>query len=135
LKRLIFLSLSLLLLLILIPSCVTSQTPSSATTPPPGTQPAGTQPERTPPVIIFSSNLNSDNTSTLSWSVIGADQVSIDQYIGIVNAAGTKVVSPATSTVYTLSATYAKGNWTNDIGTVTKSVTVTATASGTPFVK
>ena len=61
--------------------------------------------------------------------------MSIDQYIGIVNAAGTKVVSPATSTVYTLSATYAKGNWTNDIGTVTKSVTVTATASGTPFVK
>ena len=129
-KRFVFLSLSLLLLLILIPGCTTVQTPPSATTPP-----AGAQPERTPPVIIFSSNLNSDNTSTLSWNVAGADQVSIDQNIGIVNAAGTKVVAPATPTVYTLTATYAKGNWTNDIGTVTKLVTVQASVSSTPWVK
>jgi hypothetical protein len=67
--------------------------------------------------------------------VTGADMVSIDQSIGIVNASGTKVVSPATSTLYTLSATYAKGNSTNDIGTVTKSVTVPASVSNTPFVK
>ena len=89
----------------------------------------------TPPVIVFSSNLNSDNTSTLSWNVTGADQVSIDQGIGIVNVAGTKVVSPSTSTLYTLTATYAKGNSTNDIGTVTKSVTVTASGSDTPWVQ
>ncbi len=90
-------------------------------------------PVRTPPVILeFSSNLNSDNTSTLSWNVTGADQVSIDQGIGIVNAVGTKLVSPATATVYTLSATYAIGNSTNDIGTITRSVTVRASVSGTP---
>jgi hypothetical protein len=89
-----------------------------------------------PPVIgTFSSNLNSDNTSTLSWNVTGADLVSIDQGIGIVNAAGTKVISPATSAIYTLTATYAKGNTSNDIGTVTRSVTVTASpTSNTPWV-
>ncbi|MHB8085165.1 MAG: hypothetical protein ACYDHZ_05035 [Dehalococcoidia bacterium] len=92
-------------------------------------------PVGTPPVIVFSSNRNSDNTSTLSWNVTGADQVSIDQNIGIVNASGTKVVSPATSTLYTLSATYSKGNSTNDIGTVTKSVTVAASGSATPWVQ
>ncbi|MGA2367122.1 MAG: hypothetical protein ABSF74_00905 [Dehalococcoidia bacterium] len=96
---------------------------------------SSTPPVGTPPVIIFSSNLNSDNTSTLSWNVTGADLVSIDQGIGIVNAAGTKVISPATSAIYTLTATYAKGNTSNDIGTVTRSVTVTASpTSNTPWV-
>jgi len=132
LKRFVFLSLSLLVLLILIPACSTSQTSPTGTTSPTATTP----PERTPPVITnFSSNLNSDNTSTLSWNVTGADSVSIDQNIGMVSASGTKVVAPATATVYTLTATYAKGTWTNDIGTVTKSVTVQASVSGTPWVK
>ncbi len=88
----------------------------------------------TPPVVVFTSVLNSDNTSTLSWNVTWADQVSIDQNIGIVSPSGTKVVSPATSTLYTLTATYSKGTTTNDIGTVTKSVTVAAPGSDTPWV-
>ena len=211
-KRLIILSLSLLLLLILIPSCITVQVPASPTTPPSGTSsvigtfssnpstinaggtsnlvwdvtgantvsidngigvvnavgsrvispatstvytisatnssgtvtssavttvnPVSPSPERTPPVIQdFSSNLNSDGTSTLSWNVIGADTVSIDQYIGIVSASGTRVVAPAASTLYTLSATYLIGNWANEIGTVTRSVTTPAQATGTPWVK
>jgi hypothetical protein len=66
--------------------------------------------------------------------VTWADQVSIDQNIGIVSPSGTKVVSPATSTLYTLTATYSKGTTTNDIGTVTKSVTVAAPGSDTPWV-
>jgi hypothetical protein len=213
LKRLVFLPLSLLLLLILVPGCVTIQIPPSAVTPPPGTpsvianfssnpsainpggtsnlswnvtgansvsidhgiglvnasgtmavspsastvytlsatnatgtvtssavttvNPASLPQVRTPPVIIdFSSSLNPDGTSTLSWNVVGADTVSIDQYIGIVAAAGTMVISPAMSTVYTLSATYAIGNWANEIGTVTRSVaTATNSGSGTPWVK
>ena len=91
-------------------------------------------PERMPPVItVFSSNLNPDGTSTLWWNVTGADMVSIDQYIGIVDASGSKVVSPDTSMVYTLSATYAIGNWANEIGTVTKSVTIPASVSRTPL--
>jgi hypothetical protein len=98
--------------------------------------PAPLPPERTPPVITeFSSYLNSNGTSTLYWNVIGADMVSIDQYIGIVDASGTKVVSPDIATVYTLSATWAIGNWANEIGTVTRSVTIPPSVSHTPFVQ
>ena len=109
LKRFVFLSLSLLLL-ILIPGCITFQTPPSRPIPPVGT----------PPVIVaFSSTpsaINSGGTSTLLWNVTGANSVSIDQGIGQVDVAGTRVVSPATSTVYTISAT-------NASGTVTRSAT------------
>ena len=98
--------------------------------------PAPPPPARTPPVITeFSSYLNSDGTSTLYWNVIGADTVSIDQYIGIVNASGTKVVSPDIATIYTLSATWAIGNWANEIGTVTRSVTIPSSVSHTPLVQ
>ena len=209
-KRLVFLSLSLLTLLILIPGCITVQVPASENTPPSGTSsvigtfssnpstinPGGTStllwnvtgantvsidhgigvvnasgtraispsastvytisatnssgtvtssalttvnpvspsPERAAPVIMeFSSNLNSDGSSTLLWNVIGADTVSIDQYIGVVSASGTRVVSPAASTVYTLSAEYLIGNWANEVGTVTRSVATPAKTSGTPW--
>jgi hypothetical protein len=92
--------------------------------------------DRTPPVIAeFSSNLNSDGSSTLVWNVTGADTVSIDQYIGIVSASGTKLVSPNSSTVYTLSADYAIGNWANEIGTVTKSVTAPSAVSNNQWVQ
>jgi hypothetical protein len=98
--------------------------------------PASPSLDRMPPVIaVFSSNPNYDGTSTLLWNVTGADEVSIDQYIGIVSAAGTMIVSPAVSTVYTLSATYAIGNWANEIGTVNRSVTTLASVSGTPWVR
>ena len=134
-KRLVVLSLSLLTLLILIQGCTTVQ-PAAVQSPVNNGSNSTDGATRAPAVITyFSSTLNSDNSSTLSWNVTGADQVSIDQSIGIVNATGTKVVSPATSTLYTLSATWAKGNWTNDIGTVTKSVMVPASVSNTPFVK
>jgi len=108
LKRIIFLSLSSLLLLVLIPGCFTFVLPS----PNPGT-PAGT-----PPVIIAFSNtpatINAGGKSTLLWNVTGATSVSIDQGIGQVDVAGTRVVSPAKSTVYTISAT-------NFAGTVMRS--------------
>jgi hypothetical protein len=211
LKRLVLLSLSVALLLILVPGCVTIQIPASENTMPPrqpsvigtfssnpsainpggtsnltwnvtgantisidqgigvvnasGTMaispaastiytisatnatgtvtsstvttvnPAAPPQVRMPPVIVdFSSTLNPDGSSTLSWNVAGADEVSIDQYIGIVNAAGTRVVSPEMSTVYTLSATYLIGNWANEVGTVTRSVTTAALVSHTPWV-
>ena len=88
LKRLILISLSLLLLTIIIPGCITFQT-APATTPSPGT----------PSVIgTFSSTpatISSGGTSTLLWNVTGATSVSIDQGIGQVEVAGTRVVSPA----------------------------------------
>ena len=106
-KKIIILSLSLLLLLILIPGC----TPA-ATNPPAGTPPA---------IAVFANNpatINVGGTSTLLWNVTGATSVSIDQGIGNVDIAGIKAVQPAASTVYTISAT-------NSAGTVTKSVTTT----------
>jgi len=210
LKRLIFLALSLLSLVILIPGCFTIQAPAAQITPPSGQVPvigtfssspssinpggiqtlmwnvtgantvtidngigqvdvagsrvispalsttyiltatnsSGTSTrssvatvntvapstDRIPPVIAeFSSNLNSDGSSTLVWNVIGADMVSISQNIGIVDASGTKLVAPAQGTTYVLSADYAIGNWANEIGTVTKSVTVPAQITNTPW--
>ena len=111
-KRFIFLTLSLVLLLTIIPGCVTVQTP----------MPNPIPPAETPSVIgFFSSNptaINPGGTTTLSWNVTGANSVSIDHGVGQVAAAGTTVVSPAASTVYTISAT-------NTSGTVTRSATTT----------
>ena len=112
-KRLVLLSLFLALLVILIPSCVTVQ------------QPAGQ------PAVIgtFSSNpsaIDPGGMANLSWNVTGANSVSIDQGIGLVSASGTRQVSPATSTVYTLSAT-------NSNGTVTRTaLTAVNTVSSNP---
>lgn len=115
-KRLVFLPLSLLLLLVLIPGCITVQIPASPATPPSGT----------PSVIdTFISNpatINPGGTTTLLWNVTGANSVSIDNGIGPVSAVGARVISPATSTVYTISAT-------NSAGTVTKSVVITVNSA------
>jgi hypothetical protein len=105
LKRLVFLSLSLLTLLILIPSCVT-------------VQPQAAQPSVIGAFTSSPSAINAGGTSNLSWNVTGANSVSIDQGIGVVNASGSMPISPSTSTVYTLSAT-------NSAGTVFKSATTT----------
>ena len=115
-KRLAILSLSLLLLLVFIPGCFTVQIPASPATPSSGT-----------PAVIgtFSSNpaaINPGGTTTLMWNVIGANSVSIDNGIGQVSAVGSRVISPATSTVYTISAT-------NSAGTVTKSVVTTVSSA------
>jgi len=121
-KKTAFLSLSLLLLLVFIPGCITFQLPPSAPTPPtPPTPPVGT-----PPVIVaFGNNpstINAGGTSTLLWNVTGANSVSIDQGIGQVDVTGTRVVSPAKSTVYTISAT-------NSAGTVIRSSAIIIVAA------
>jgi hypothetical protein len=59
------------------------------------------------------------------WNVTGATSVSIDQGIGQVAVAGTRVVSPATSTVYTISAT-------NSAGTITRSTVTTVNSVSPP---
>jgi hypothetical protein len=114
LKRFIILCLSSLLLLILVPGCFTFQT---------------TPPNSNAPVIgVFSNNpatINRGGTSTLLWNVTGADFVSIDQGIGKVNTVGIKVISPSTSTVYTISAT-------NSAGTVSSSAMTTVISAAQP---
>jgi hypothetical protein len=134
LKKLVFLSLSLLLL-ILIPGCITVQPLAPATSPPviifDQNSGKGSEipPVGTPPVIgVFSNNpamINSGGTSALLWNVTGATSVSIDQGIGQVNVAGTMLVSPAKSTVYTISAT-------NSAGTVTRSAVTTVNSASPP---
>jgi uncharacterized cupredoxin-like copper-binding protein len=61
-------------------------------------------------------------SSTLSWTVQGATRVEIDPDVGSVALSGSRVVSPTTTTVYTLTATNAAGK--------TTSVTVQVVVSG-----
>jgi len=112
LKRFAFLSLSALLLIILIPGCTTVQTPA------PAAIPLAVQPSVIGSFSNTPSTISPGGTSTLSWNVSGANSVSIDNGIGLVNATGNMAVSPATSTVYTISAT-------NAAGTVTKTAMTT----------
>jgi hypothetical protein len=120
LKRFIILALSLVLVLFLIPSCITVQAPASLITPPAG------QPSVISTFSSYPYTINPGGTSNLSWNVTGANSISIDNGIGLVNASGTMVVSPATSTVYTVSAT-------NSAGTVTRSaVTMVNSVSSQP---
>ena len=48
--------------------------------------------------------INQGSSSTLSWSVVGADKVEIDQGIGILGLQGSRQVSPFATTTYNLTA-------------------------------
>ncbi len=63
-------------------------------------------------------------SSTLSWTVQGAARVDIAPGIGSVATSGSRVVTPAVTTIYTLTAADAAGK--------TVSVTVQVVVSGTP---
>ena len=83
-----------------------------------------------PAIVAFSASPNqisAGEITTLLWNVTGATRVSIDQAIGNVPVAGTKEVSPATTTAYTLTAA-------NSAGTVTKSVVIAVSAASSPSV-
>lgn len=65
-------------------------------------------------------SITEGQSSTLSWNVVGATSLSIDQGVGTVtDAVGSTNVSPTATTTYTLTAT-------NSAGSVTVTVTVTA---------
>jgi hypothetical protein len=57
--------------------------------------------------------------STLSWSCANAVSCSIDQGVGTVNPSGSVTVSPATTTIYTLSCSNSSGNSPPYTATVT----------------
>src|SRR6185295_11920273 len=65
-------------------------------------------------------------SSTLQWSVTNSDTVSIST-LGTVAASGSRSVSPAVTTVYTLTATNASGS-------ATKTATVTVTGGSGPVI-
>ena len=72
-------------------------------------------------------SIEAGESSTLSWEVTDGTglAVSINQGIGAVNEDGDRVVSPNTTTIYTLTAS-------NDCGNRTAQVTVTVTAPDPP---
>jgi hypothetical protein len=72
------------------------------------------------------STINAGQSSTLQWSVQNADSISISS-VGTVSASGTRNVSPAATTVYTLTATNASGS-------TTKTATVTVGGAGPTIV-
>lgn len=77
------------------------------TTPPPA-DPGSSTPPATPPVIAnfnaVPQNISAGGSSTLSWNVSNATVVTINNGVGSVGLTGTRVVSPASTTTYTLTA-------------------------------
>lgn len=74
-----------------------------------------------PSIMAFDSTsalITAGEPVTLLWNVTGATSVTIDQGIGTVPVAGTRVVSPASSTVYTLVAS-------NNAGSVSRAIAIT----------
>jgi len=71
-------------------------------------------------------SINAGQSSTLQWSVTNADTVSISS-LGTVTASGSRSVTPAATTIYTLTAT-------NKSGSATRTATVTVTGSGGPTI-
>ena len=90
-----------------------------------------TSPPATSPVVtLFAANpsaITEGQTAKLSWDISGATSVSIDQGIGDVALYGTREVSPAANTTYTITAN-------NAIGSVTASTTVTVTPTVPPVI-
>jgi hypothetical protein len=92
-----------------------SGTPSSTTVPQtPATIPSTTpvNPGARPIITTFSASPSAVNigvASTLTWSVSGADSVSIDHGVGSVALSGSRTVLPAATTVYTLTAANSAG--------------------------
>jgi len=69
-------------------------------------------------------------TSTLTWSVLGASSVKIDQGVGSVALNGSRVVSPMSTTTYALVATNAAGKSVS----VTVQIVVAGAPSGLPVI-
>jgi hypothetical protein len=78
-----------------------------------------------PIITTFSASppaIKSGETTTLTWSVIGATSININEGIGGVSVADSRNVTPLATTTYKLTAI-------NNYGSITKSVTVTVDTS------
>ncbi len=95
----------------------TTQVTVLGTTPPFSGLPVVNSFTANPPII------SAGASTTLSWDVSGATSVAIDPGVGSVASVGTALVSPATSTNYTLTATNAMGWY---------SLTITVLVTGVP---
>jgi hypothetical protein len=87
----------------------------------------------TKPTITFSASpasITAGSPATLSWSVSGgATSISIDQGIGSVAATGTRSVTPAVTTTYTITAANASGSSTSATTVSVNAVTQTYSVS------
>lgn len=97
--------------------------------PPPVTStPSATTPAQRPVINSFAaepSTIERGQSSTLSWSITGATDMSITQGVGPVQSSGRRQVSPTNSTTYTLNAS-------GPGGTDSRSVTVTVSSTPPP---
>src|ERR1700693_3965783 len=92
--------------------------------PPPVVTPPPPPPAPAPDITEFSaepSSIERGQSSTLKWSVSNANQITIDNGVGTVQATGTKSVFPNDTTTYRLTAT-------GPGGTLNKTATVSVTA-------
>jgi hypothetical protein len=83
-----------------------------------------------PQIVLFSANpgtISPGQSSTLTWQVNNATNISIAPAIGNVAANGSSGVTPAQTTTYTITAS-------NQYATVSANVTVAVTSSGPPVV-
>ena len=87
---------------------ITEAVPGTADTDAPPVDSGSGTPTPTPPVInsfnAAPANITAGSTSTLSWDVGNAMAVTIDHGVGSMSLTGTKSISPATDTMYTLTA-------------------------------
>lgn len=85
-----------------------------------------------PPIVHLNADppsIDPGSSSTLTWSASNADTVTIDQGIGAVSASGSKSVSPAATTIYTLTASGPGGATTAQAKvTVNAPITLTITS-------
>ena len=90
-----------------------------------------------PIIRNFSANpmeIPEGSSTTLSWNVEGADEVSISGGVGSVPAAGTRVVTPPQSTTYVLTARNRRGEVTATAGVIVNPAVRILTFNITPTV-
>jgi len=95
------------------------------------------EPVKQPPDIVYFSASNTElfasQETTLTWSVLYANQVQIDNGIGLQAASGSIIVKPSTTTTYTLSATNADGSDTKSVKINVRVLLVSWTKSMTSY--
>ena len=88
-----------------------------------------TTPKQDLPVIqtltIDPATITAGGTATITWNVTNATAVTIDHGVGSVPVSGSKKVTPATSTIYKLTASNASG------GSAVKTVSIIVNAGST----
>ena len=94
-------------------------------------------PAQQPSITSFNAepaSISAGQSSNLSWNVSGATMVSIDQGIGNVALTGIRAVSPAATTVYTLTASSATSSITATTQVIVTGAAPPPTPTGQPVV-